>query len=149
MIEIREVDGRENVGLLNYFNSLDDYFPPLNDRHIDCGFWWIAYAQEHLISDNVPSRAIGFAGLVENIPHQLEGYLKRCYVLPDYRGRGLQGRFLKLREDKARELGWITLVSECSETNFHSCCNFKRAGYEITDPEQAWAKKSIFFVKRL
>jgi GNAT superfamily N-acetyltransferase len=149
MIQIREVDGREHVDLLTHFNSMDDCFPLLEDRHIDNGFWFVAYAQEHLVSDNVPSRAVGFAGMVWCEPFPLVGYLKRCYVLPEYRGRGLQSRFLKIREDKARKLGWTTLVSECAETNHASANNFKRGGYEICDPEQKWGVKSVYFVKRL
>lgn len=139
MISLREVDGREHADIIVHLNSLHD-FPKLQDRHLDDGFWFLAYDGETVV---------GFAGLVENVPHHLEGYLKRCYVLPDYRGRGLQSRFLKIREDKARELGWANLVSDCRDTNFHSMNNFKRAGYQICDPEQPWEVRSVYFVKRL
>lgn len=142
MYRIVEVDGNEHAETLHRFNALaPEIFPALTAAHIENGFWWFA---------NLDSDAVAFAGLVEFQPFPNIGYLKRAYVLPDYRGHGLQLRMMEVREAKARQLGWTMLVSECSASNTSSARNFARAGYERCDPEQKWgAPNSIYFVKRL
>lgn len=141
MISIKEVDGNEHADLLHSLNALaPECFPLLQQRHLDNGFWFVAYL------DGDP---IAFAGMVPFDPFPGVMYLKRCYVLPEHRGHGLQGKLLSLRELKARELGRTTLVSECSESNTFSAANFRRAGYELCEPEQPWARDSLYWVKRL
>jgi RimJ/RimL family protein N-acetyltransferase len=143
MIDIREVDGVAYFDLLREMNGFEpEVFPPLEIRHFTGGSWWVA------ISDD--GMAVGFAGMVKMIPFNGYVYMKRAYVHPDYRGRGIQQEFLRLREDKARELGYLALVAECSGCNTPSRCNFKRAGFSECSPEQAWgAPGSVYFIKRL
>lgn len=138
---IKEIIGREHAELLHHLNSLEPSFPFLSDKHVSEGYWWVAY------EDGEP---VGFAGMVENIPHVKEGYMKRAYVKPEYRGRGYQRDFLAARALKAQKLGWQCLVSECSPDNHWSAENFRRAGYYRCQPEQPWARPDdLYFVKKL
>jgi GNAT superfamily N-acetyltransferase len=139
---IREVNGTATAEVLRYLNSkAPDRFPPLEPRHLEQGHWWLVRTWERSI--------VGFAGMVPMIPFQHTGYLKRAYILPEHRGKGLQIKLMRLREAKARDLGWTTLVGECSQ-NPPSEANFIKAGFEVCDPEQKWgAAGSIYFVKRL
>jgi L-amino acid N-acyltransferase YncA len=140
---IREIDGREHEATIHAFNRMaPETFPELDQqRHIESGFWWLAYFE---------SEPVAFAGLVEFLPFPNIGYFKRCYVLPDHHGHGLQLRFMQVRETKARQLGWSHLISECSAANLHSAANFRRHGFEQVEPEQRWgAPDSIYWKKDL
>lgn len=139
---IREVDGAEHAAILHRFNGLQpEVFPPLEVRHIESGFWWLAY---------LGADPIAFAGMVPFEPFPNVAYLKRAYVLPDHRGHGLQSRFMTLREAKAKSLCWTHIVSECGAGNHASAANFARAGFTKFDPEQRWgAPDSIYWVKQI
>lgn len=139
---ILEVDGLEHCDLLHYMNGFEpERFPPLKSRHLVDGQWWLAIDGK---------TAVGFAGMVPFFTMRDDiGYLKRAYVLPDYRGRGLQRRFMRLREAKARHLNYRLLVSECKD-NQPSERNFLAEGYQRFDPEQPWGEPgSTYFIKRL
>jgi len=139
MYEVQEVGGLDNQATIEWFNSLDPIFPPLTMHHLVKGFWWLAYL------DDDP---VAFAGMV---PFGLPGvgYFKRCFVLPEHHGHGLQFRLMAARELKARQLGWTCLVSECRAGNEYSANNFRRAGFERFEPEQPWARDSIYWRKAL
>src|SRR5579859_4595208 len=140
---IREVDGETHSEVLRYLNAMEpERFPPLQDRHLAHGYWWLARTWERSI--------IGFAGLVPMTPFHGVGYLKRAFVVPTFRGQGLQLFFMRARENKARELGWTKLVSEVAVDNERSIANFLKAGFIQVEPEQKWgAPGSVYFVKRL
>ena len=141
MYDVHEVDGPSNADQILKFNSLVSEWPPLQSRHLENGFWWLATLEDETVA---------FAGLVPFEPFVGVGYLKRCFVKPDHHGHGLQFRMLLARELKAKNLGWHTLVSECHESNFWSSCNFRKAGYSQAEPEQKWgAYNSIYFVKTI
>ena len=139
--QIREVSGIEQADVLHRLNNLSPHlFPPLRERHLSEGHWWIIYYR------NEPK---AFAGLVPFTPFLKTGYCKRCWVSSEFRGRGWQQLLLEERERKARELGWHMLVSECGSENNASSNNFLRCGYIETLPEQIWATNSRYFVKVL
>lgn len=140
--QIEEIDGVAFAELLRNLNAQEpSRFPALQPRHFASGYWWLARAADRTI--------VGFAGLVPMVPFPGVGYLKRAYVSPAHRGRGLQREFMKVREARARQLGWGLLVSECAD-NPHSEANFRRAGYEQCEPEQSWgAAGSVYFVKHV
>jgi GNAT superfamily N-acetyltransferase len=141
---IREVDGRDPdvAAVLHRLNGLaPDIFPALESRHLEDGFWWLAYLE---------SDPVAFAGMVPFEPFPNIGYFKRCYVLPDHHGHGLQLRFMVTREIKAKKIGWTHLVSECAARNLHSSANFRRAGFEQAEPEQRWGQaNSVYWVKAI
>ena len=139
--QVREVSGTEYAETIQRFNSMaPEIFPPLKPHHLRDGFWWLIFQRDH---------ARAFAGLVPMIPFPGVGYLKRCWVHPQYRGRGWQKILLEEREMKACALGWKMLVSECHETNHPSANNFLRCGYVETFPEQPWAPNSRFWMKKI
>lgn len=140
---IEEVDALASAEIIHFFNGLaTDIFPPLTERHLRDGFWWLAFWQR--------TKIVGFTGLVPLVPFEDVGYLKRAYVLPEHRGQGLQLRFIQLRECKAKELGWSLLVTETSGDNLRSQSNMLAAGFEKFDPEQRWgAPGSAYFKKSL
>lgn len=148
--EIREIDGGLNRNIIEYFNTLDPQFPDLQDRHFDAGFWWLALRTDHPDALGEVEAAVGFAGLVPFEPFAKIGYYKRCFVLPDHHGHGLQYRFMMAREAKAKSLGWDVVVSECGGDNTHSASNFRKAGFDRCEPEQRWgASGSIYWMKAL
>ncbi len=137
---VKEVDGVLNAGLIDHFNSLSDYFPVLEPHHHSNGHWWIAYYR---------SEPVAFAGLVPFEPFQKwVGYCKRCLVLPDHYGHGLQSHLLRIRIDKAWRLGWKQLVSDCAADNHHSANNFRREKFSLVVPEQLWAGPAALYWSR-
>ncbi len=138
---IEEVDGEQHADRIHLFNSYEPkVFPSLATHHLTDGHWWFAY------HDAIP---VAFAGLVTFEPFSRVAYFKRCFVLPDHVGHGLQLRLMFVREVRARELGYHQIVSECSEDS-HSNLNFRRAGFEQVEPEQPWGKHgSVYWRKYL
>src|SRR4051812_26055610 len=97
---IEEVDGSDPgiAATLHAFNRLaPEIFPVLDRHHLENGYWWLTYHGDD---------AVAFAGMVDMEPFQKVCFFKRCYVLPDHVGRGLQLRLMFVREVKARELGY-------------------------------------------
>lgn len=142
MYRITEIDGTDSddAHTIRRFNAMVPDWPIIEPRHLQMGYWWT-------ITDTNDSQ-VGFSGMVPFEPFQNVGYLKRCYVLPEHRGNGLQMRTMLTREAKAKKLGWLQLVSEC--TSVQSAGNFIKAGYSPCDPEQKWgAEGSMYFTKTL
>lgn len=140
--ELHEVDGTTNQDTITRLNALcPEIFPALSEEHLADGFWWLVYL------DGDP---IAFAGMVQFKPFESVWYYKRCYVLPDHHGHGLQFRLMKARELKARQIGARQIISECAGSNTYSASNFRKAGFELTEPEQKWgAANSLYWVKAL
>lgn len=135
-----EVDGSLASEVLHSLNANHSKFPLLEEKHFDLGYWWLLKTDGGILC--------GFCGLVPDDPFLGVGYLKRAYVSPDHRGRGLQLKMIEARIEKAKELGWHQLVSET--TSQHAARNFEYAGFEHCDPEQPWGEPgSIYFSKLL
>ena len=139
---VREVDASDDevAEIIRALNAEPGGFPDLTDEELD-GFncyWWLAYCGKD---------PVGFAGMVPSRQWQNVGYLKRAGVLPAHRGRGLQLRFFKVRERKARGVGWTHLISECTDT-VYSANNFIRAGYLLYEPKAPWAFKTSMYWKK-
>lgn len=142
MYDVQEVDGVVFSEAIHGFNSLVPEWPRLSMAHLENGFWWLAY------HDEIP---VGFAGVVPFTPFEDDGvwYFKRCYIAPAHHGHGLQYRMMIARELKAKQLGWKKLVSDCDESNTYSARNFRLSGFTQVFPEQPWAPRSMFWVKKL
>jgi GNAT superfamily N-acetyltransferase len=56
--------------------------------------------------------------------------IKRMYVLPDSRGRGLARRLLAALEDAARELGYERVRLDTGASQPHARALYESAGYE-------------------
>jgi GNAT superfamily N-acetyltransferase len=62
------------------------------------------------------------------------GEVKRLYVVPDARGRGVGRRLLRALEDAAAELGWRTVRLDTGDQQPEALALFRSAGYrEISD----------------
>ena len=145
MYRIREVDASDDeiADTIRQFNKdADAHFPELEDYELEgehC-YWWLAYL------DKEP---VAFAGMVPSVRYAQAGYLKRSGVSAAHRGQGLQLRFFKVRERKARQIGWTMLISETTNT-IYSANNFIRAGYKLFEPKERWAfQTSLYWKKEL
>lgn len=140
MYKLVEVDGPNASEVLHSQNSNHPSFPKLTDDHIETGWWYLLKTDGGILC--------GFCGMVSMLPFPGVGYLKRAYISPDHRGRGLQLKMIEARIEKARELGWHQLVTET--TSKYAAHNFAMAGFEQTEVEQAWGEPgSQYFVKHL
>jgi GNAT superfamily N-acetyltransferase len=138
--EISEVNGIASADIIHRLNIEAGCFPPLQPRHLENGYWWLA----HKMDSDEP---VAFAGVVPMVPFEC-GYLKRCYVTPSHLGHGLQYRFLIVRELKAKQIGWGYLVSESNSR--YSNHTFAKAGYVQVTPEQPWGTSDAsYWMKRI
>jgi GNAT superfamily N-acetyltransferase len=104
------------------------------------GYWWIAYDGE---------MPIGFAGLVQSSRWYDTGYLCRSGVLRSHRGKGLQKRLLRVREMKARRLGWNWLISDTYQ-NPPSANSLIKCGFQTFTPSRPWSfDAAIYWRKKL
>lgn len=142
---IREVDAADDeiAEIIHDFNrAAEPTFPNLKEHELEgvnC-YWWLAYHE---------GEPVAFSGLVPSRLYKNAGYLKRSGVVPEHRGNGLQLRFFRVREAKARKVGWEMIVSETTET-VYSANNFIRAGYQLFEPSERWAfNHSLYWRKFL
>jgi GNAT superfamily N-acetyltransferase len=136
---IREVDGadEETRELLREMHTLcfADTAPQIAPEE---GYWWIAYHG---------SEPVAFAGLEASHSVADAGYLCRSGVLPEHRGHGLQVRLLRVREAKARRLGWTVLRSDTTD-NIPSANSLIRAGFKLFAPAYPWAFADTLYWKK-
>lgn len=90
----------------------------------------------------------GFAGI------QLDKDAKRammtpCEVKPEFRGHGLQKKFLQVREDWCRYNGYLTLNSLTFADNIHSANSLIRSGYTLRKPFFGSNGKGLYWEKKL
>jgi GNAT superfamily N-acetyltransferase len=79
------------------------------------------------------------------------GELRRMYVLPDHRGRGLGRLILERLEDAARELGYVRMRLETGNEAPEALGLYMSAGYEpipcwgpfATDPKSRCFEKNL------
>ncbi|MFI4971128.1 MAG: GNAT family N-acetyltransferase [Hyphomicrobiales bacterium] len=107
------------------------------------GHWWLAFAIDE-------GREIaGFCGLTQTYGDPSIGYLKRAGVRLQHRGQGLQRRFVRVREARARKLGMRDLVTDTSD-NPSSANNLIACGYRIYRPPSPWGfPHTIYWTKSL
>lgn len=144
---IKEIDATEE----HYNEALTDlhdltFFDPGIRADFERGYWWLVYDFTDAWSAQNP---IAFCGLTHALATPGTGYLKRAGVLKAYRGNGLQGRMIRVRETKARKLGLHTMLTDTTE-NPPSSNALIKAGYRIFEPENRWAfTYSIYWKKDL
>lgn len=104
-------------------------------------YWWGAY--------DAAGKMVACACLSGSDRYEKAGYFARVGVLPEARGHGLQRRFMRVAEAKARKLGWGEMYSDTTEKP-HSASNFERAGYTQFTPEKPWGwAKTKYWRKQL
>lgn len=95
------------------------------------GYWWIAY------DGKTPA---GFAGMTLH-ENGTMAFLCRCGVLPEYRGKGLQRKLIKVRERLAKKIGVKWLVSYTTRKRLVSGNNLIKCGFLLFDPPFSWGDK--------
>jgi GNAT superfamily N-acetyltransferase len=144
---IREVDGFDDeiAEQIHELHRLTSDFPALDATDLEAGHWWLAWPWG---SWSDPREPVAFAGMIPS-DYPNAGYFKRVGVMHAHRGRGLQFRFMKAMERRARRNGWDRIVSDTTNAP-HSANNFIRAGYRIFEPGGGWAfPETIYWEKRL
>jgi hypothetical protein len=135
---IREVDSEDYEDVIAELHQLTFFdTAPLPDLTV--GNWWLAWKEKF---------PIGFAGLVPSTIDPHMAYFNRVGVLPRHAG-GLQLRFMRAIEAKARKLGFVWLASDTTD-NIRSANNFIKAGWHLFEPGEPWAMpRSLYWSKRL
>lgn len=141
---IREVDGSDEE-IADTIRDLHDetFGSSAPDVDTERGHWWLAYAIDE-------GRDIaGFCGLTPSYGDEKLGYLKRAGVRRPHRGHGLQRRFVRVREARARRIGMHSIVTDTSG-NPSSANNLIACGYRIYSPEKPWGfNHTIYWIKEL
>lgn len=122
----------DNVGLVRSLHR--DCFPGDDFYDHDGNQYWIAW------NDKEP---IGFTMLTimdENI-----GFLSRSGVLPNYRGNGLQRRFIRVREMFARKNDLKNIITYTKIHNISSSRSIQKCGYDLYIPEYEYADKDCLY----
>lgn len=137
-IAIRRVDAKTLTGASTLAWLHMKTFPEDLHPSTDVGWWWVAYEGEN---------PVAFAGL--QAQEGVGGYLVRCGVLKSHRGRGLQGKLLRLREAKAKSLGFKS-VTTTTYANPASSNNLIAAGYRMYSPENPTGTEGTnYWIKKL
>ena len=94
-------------------------------------------------------RAVACGGIARFDETRAE--VKRMYVVPDARGRGLGRRVLLELEDQARGFGYAGLVLETGDRSAAALSLYESSGYERMDcyPPYDTRELSLCFEKRL
>lgn len=143
---IREVDGGEDHYKEELTSLHDMTFIDTNLRpEFDSGHWWLVWDAD--IPSIYKPAPVAFCGLVPAVNTPGAGYLKRAGVLPAFRGHGLQGKLIRVRETKARRLGLTTMLTDTKD-NPASANSLIRAGYKIFEPAYRWAFQSSIYWKK-
>ena len=100
-----------------------------------------------LLREVVSADVVGFGAVHVLRPGVVE--IKRMWLKPDVRGRGL-GRFLlKALENRARSLGGHELLLGVNETLVEACELYRASGYEAVERFEDNPHVTHFFGKRL
>lgn len=102
------------------------------------GHWWIAY------DGDTP---VGFAGIAQSVKWSDAGYLCRAGVLRSHRGKGIQKRLIRVRERKARQVGWNWVISDTFD-NPASSNSLISCGYRLFAPSKPWGFKGALYWRK-
>jgi GNAT superfamily N-acetyltransferase len=141
---IAEVDGTDEEIADTLRELHDEIFLDSAPQIIpESGYWWLCYAIDE------GRELAGFCGLTPTYADASIGYLKRAGVRRGHRGQGLQKRFVRVREAKARKLCMRSIVTDTSD-NPSSANNLIKCGYRIYCPENPWGfNHTIYWSKDL
>lgn len=112
----------------------------IHPEEIDSCYWWFAYSS---------GNPIGFTGLLY-YPYlkQPAAFLYRSGVLKDWRGYGLQKRFIKCRERQAIKDGYHRIISYTSYDNYPSANSLISCGYKLYKPPTEWGVKNAYYFQK-
>lgn len=116
---------------VDWINSLDD----------DTLFWVIV---DQLTENNPQLVVVAYAAL-KFVDGGKTGYLNRCAVMPEYRGRGLQRRLIKHRIKYAKAHSIKRLVTFTHYKNYASANNIIKCGFLLFEPDFDTAPEYLYF----
>jgi GNAT superfamily N-acetyltransferase len=112
--------------------------------HQSHAYHWLAYDR---LADGC-MEPVAFASM--QVINESRAFFASVGVLPEYRGRGLQRRFVRLAERLASGIGMTEVVATVVYNNWPSMNNFIRCGYVTYVPEMLWGvSKTVYFRKWL
>ena len=128
-------DGAEAIACLRaYYDELDERFPegfdPGRTTSADVDELTPPHGDLLLVRDG--GRAVG-VGCVKLLADRTTAEVKRMWVAPDHRGRGVGGRLLRRLEARARELGATRAVLDTRRL-LGAVPLYERHGYVATEP---------------
>lgn len=101
----------------DFWHHVDEFLPP-------DGRTWIAR--------DGAGRAVGWGTLRRVRPDA--GEMKRLFVCPEARGRGIARRLVQARIDDARDMGWRHLLADTVRTNVEMQALYLSFGFRFIDP---------------
>lgn len=106
-------------------------------------------AIKHVVVAYSNNKAIGCGAIKEFNTTATE--VKRMYVLPDFRGKGIAGKVLAGLEKWAAELGYTHCVLETGKKQPEAIALYKKSGYEIIENygQYTGVENSVCFEKQL
>lgn len=134
---IREVDGPKNADVIEYLHN--ECMPDEELPSVEEGYWWLAYDGKE---------PVAYAGLHPSQRYRNVGYLCIVGVLPEARGSGLQRRLIKVRENKAKKLGWDIIITDTIPENPASSNNLIKCGYVTYVPERPWKIEGALYWRK-
>jgi GNAT superfamily N-acetyltransferase len=138
-MNIRPVNGAEDRGASLLLWLQLETMPTDEPYDTSKGFWWVAY------DGGLP---VAFAGLAPSTRWSDAGYLCRAGVLRQYRGNGLQKRLIRVRERKAKAIGWKWLLTDTASYNVASSNNLAASGYKLFRPSKLWGYEDGLYWKK-
>lgn len=128
-------DGVEAVACLQaYYDELDSRFPEGFDAELttSADVEELTAPNGDLLLVHVAEEVVG-VGCVKLLEDGETVEVKRMWVAPDHRGRGLGGRLLQRLEQRARELGASRAVLDTRRL-LGAVPLYERHGYRATEP---------------
>jgi GNAT superfamily N-acetyltransferase len=121
---------------------LDEICFPTDDRINPAdSLWWIAWHGQ---------QPVAYAGLrLCRLEHNLgAAFLCRAGVIPGHRGRGLQKRLIRVREQAARKLAITELITYCVSYNCASINSLIACGYRTYWPATKWGGSNAIYLRK-
>jgi ribosomal protein S18 acetylase RimI-like enzyme len=103
--------------------------------------WWLVRD-----SDNTPA---AYCALGRFSAGPRTGYLSRAGVMPQHRGKGLHPYLIDIRVERARRLGFNTLVTNVNPENVASANNLIEAGFRLYRPGVLWDGEGRLYLRKV
>lgn len=114
---------------------------PADARPDPDALWWLAFQGED---------PIGYAGMdLVQRPDGLVGYMTRCGVLPEARGRGVQKRLLTARIRYAHRMACSRVVTYTVASNPASINSLIHRGFKAYTPPYLYAGDVCYWERKL
>lgn len=113
-------------------------FPVPANYHADLmeGQWWLARSD---------GKDAGFCAIAPSKQFRDCAYLSRAGVMPDYRGKGLQQRMIRLRLRWAKSQGYRCVVTDTVPSNLASSNSLISCGFKLYRPSKPWAANGALY----